>query len=55
MATRGHPRGARRGPRYGRRMICTFVDKQTEQFYVIGKSHRVPPDVARRALRLSLE
>jgi proteic killer suppression protein len=32
-------------------MIRTFANKQTERFYVTGKSHRVPPDVARRALR----
>ncbi|MDZ4179840.1 MAG: type II toxin-antitoxin system RelE/ParE family toxin [Coriobacteriia bacterium] len=32
-------------------MIKTFADKQTEQFYVTGKSRRLPPDIARRALR----
>lgn len=37
--------------RYARRMIKTFADKQTELFYVTGTSRRVPPDIARRALR----
>lgn len=32
-------------------MIKTFADKQTEEFYVTGKSRRLPPDIARRALR----
>jgi len=32
-------------------MIKTFADKQTEQFWVTGKSRRLPPDIARRALR----
>ena len=32
-------------------MIKTFADRQTEDFYVTGKSRRLPPDVARRALR----
>ena len=36
---------------YARLVIKTFADKQTEQFYVTGKSRLVPPDVARRALR----
>lgn len=36
---------------YTRLVIKTFADKQTEQFYVTGKSRRVPPDVARRVLR----
>ena len=36
--------------RYTPRMIKTFADKQTEVFWVIGKSRRVPPDLARRAL-----
>ncbi len=36
---------------YARLVIKTFADKQTEQFYVTGKSRRVPPDVARRVLR----
>lgn len=37
--------------RYTRLVIKTFADKQTERFYVNGKSRRVPPDVARRVLR----
>lgn len=32
-------------------MIRTFADKQTEQFWVTGKMRRLPPDIARRALR----
>lgn len=32
-------------------MIRTFADKQTEQFWVTGKIRRLPPDIARRALR----
>ena len=32
-------------------MIKTFADWQTEEFFRTGKSKRVPPDVARRALR----
>ena len=32
-------------------MIKTFADKPTEQFYVTGRSRRLPPDIARRALR----
>jgi proteic killer suppression protein len=32
-------------------MTKTFADKQTELFYVTGTSRRVPPDIARRALR----
>ncbi len=32
-------------------MIKTFADKQTEQFWVSGKLRRLPPDIARRALR----
>ena len=37
--------------RYNRCMIRTFADKQTEQFWVTGKIRRIPPDIARRALR----
>ena len=37
--------------RYVGRMIKSFADKQTEQFWVTGKSRRLPPDIARRALR----
>ena len=37
--------------RYTTRMIKTFADKQTEQFWVSGKLRRLPPDIARRALR----
>lgn len=32
-------------------MIKTFADKHTEEFYVTGTSRRLPPDIARRALR----
>ena len=32
-------------------MIKSFADKQTEQLWVTGKSRRLPPDIARRALR----
>jgi toxin HigB-1 len=32
-------------------MIKTFADKQTEDFWVTGKLRRLPPDIARRALR----
>lgn len=32
-------------------MIKSFADKQTEQFWVSGKAGRLPPDIARRALR----
>lgn len=32
-------------------MIKTFADKQTEQFWLTGKLRRLPPDIARRALR----
>jgi proteic killer suppression protein len=31
-------------------MSKPFADKQTEHFWVTGKSHRLPPDIARRAL-----
>ena len=37
--------------RYVHHMIKTFADKQTEQFWVTGKLRRLPPDIARRALR----
>ncbi len=32
-------------------VIKTFADKQTQEFYITGKSKRFPPDVARRASR----
>jgi toxin HigB-1 len=32
-------------------MIQTFADRETQQFFVTGKSKRLPPDLARRALR----
>jgi proteic killer suppression protein len=32
-------------------MIKTFADRETQQLYVTGKSRRLPPDVAKRALR----
>jgi len=32
-------------------MIKTFADRQTEQFWLTGRVRRLPPDIARRALR----
>ena len=32
-------------------MIKSFADRQTEALYRTGKAKRVPPDLARRALR----
>ena len=32
-------------------MIKSFANKQTEQFWLSGKLRRLPPDLARRALR----
>lgn len=32
-------------------MIKTFADKRTEALHVTGRAVRVPPDVARRAVR----
>jgi len=32
-------------------VIKSFADKQTEEFWVTGKLRRLPPDIARRALR----
>lgn len=32
-------------------MIQTFADRDTQQFYVTGKAKRLPPDLAKRALR----
>ena len=32
-------------------MIKTFADKQTEQFWATGTLRRLPPDIARRAVR----
>jgi len=32
-------------------MIQTFADKETQQLFVTGKSRRLPPDVAKRAIR----
>lgn len=36
--------------RYIWRMIKSFADKHTEQLWVTGKSRRLSPDIARRAL-----
>ena len=33
------------------RVIKTFADRETEELFRTGKARRVPPDVARRALR----
>lgn len=32
-------------------MIKSFADKHTEEFYLTGKSKRLPPDVLKRAIR----
>ena len=32
-------------------MIRTFADKRTRDLYVLGKTRRIPSDVARRAAR----
>ena len=32
-------------------VIKSFSDKDTEKLYVTGKSRRLPPDLARRAIR----
>lgn len=32
-------------------MIKTFADSQTEVLYVTGRSRRLPPDIAKRAVR----
>lgn len=32
-------------------MIRTFADRRTQEFYLTGRSHRIPPDIARRARR----
>lgn len=32
-------------------MIKTFADRETQQVFVFGKSKRLPPDLARRAVR----
>jgi toxin HigB-1 len=32
-------------------MIKTFADSQTQSLYETGKARRVPPDIARRAVR----
>ncbi len=32
-------------------MIKSFADRQTQQLYLSGKAQRVPPDVAKRAVR----
>lgn len=42
---------ARHVTQYSRPMIKTFADNQTEQFWVTGKSRRLPPDIAGRAMR----
>ncbi|MBN2391257.1 MAG: type II toxin-antitoxin system RelE/ParE family toxin [Anaerolineae bacterium] len=31
-------------------MIQSFADKETEQFYITGKSHRLPTNVQKRAV-----
>jgi len=32
-----------------RKMIQSFADSETEQFYSTGRSRRLPPDILRRA------
>jgi len=32
-------------------VIKTFADRQTQELYATGKSKRLPPDIARRAVR----
>jgi proteic killer suppression protein len=32
-------------------VIKTFADRQTQELYVTGRSKRLPPDIARRAVR----
>jgi proteic killer suppression protein len=32
-------------------MIKTFADTKTQELYLVGKTRRVPPDVAARAMR----
>ena len=32
-------------------MIKTFANKETEQLFIIGKSRRLAPDLAKRAVR----
>lgn len=32
-------------------VIQTFADKETQQLFVTGKSKRLPPDLAKRAIR----
>jgi proteic killer suppression protein len=37
--------------RYNARMIQTFADRETQQLFLTGVSRRLPPDLAKRALR----
>ncbi len=37
--------------RYNHSMIKTFADRETQQLYTTGKSRRLPPDLAKRAVR----
>ena len=52
---RGRPRVGRLDnchvTHYNWLMIQTFADRETQQVFVTGKSKRLPPDLARRALR----
>ncbi len=36
---------------YNSAMIRSFADRETQQLYVSGKSKRLPPELAKRALR----
>lgn len=37
--------------RYGNLVIRSFADKRAEQLWVHGTERRLPPDIARRAVR----
>lgn len=41
----------RHASRYTPHVIQSFGDKRTQELYVTGRSHRLPPDLAGRALR----
>jgi toxin HigB-1 len=36
---------------YSADMIKTFADKETKQLFIVGKSRRLAPDLARKAVR----
>ena len=49
----GFPEGldTRHVPRYSRSVIRSFADSQAEVLYVTGRSRRLPPEIAKRAVR----